>query len=283
MDKMYEMLLDRIDKKLSTKYFVIIAGIWFLIEMDYKNGIFWESLKVAWLCLLTILAVFIVYKLIIKRKVSEFVYQHDAKEYSDDTYAINCGTYKIVILHKRSYILWGQKPVITVTVINKTSKAICNLSGYIDLYHRKKRIVHEKLEIDYVLPKLECEQKLLEGELAYRNWENAKFVTIDERGEPQAVPGPIRVCNPDIDYWLIGNKTWYVIKEMFRKILLRLNWYWDGGSRVYRNVRSKRISRENIKKWILRVIICICAVIFVVWVYYVVRGGYQWIKLHIDT
>jgi hypothetical protein len=176
-----------------------------------------------------ILAVFIwlIYLLVAKRGIKKFIYRYAAREYEDDNYTIDCFKYEITIYHMKRCILWGRKPKIKFKIRNKTDKIIEDLEGYIDLFFGDTCIIHKKIKIDYILPNLAREEILLDNELAYRNWETAKFVLVENKGKMEAFSGGIRFLIPDIEYLLIKNKTCHVAKEKFRKPVSMINWLWS--------------------------------------------------------
>lgn len=283
MDKIIEMFMDKLDKKLSTKAFVIIVGFITIIFVDYDNKILWNSISTIKVLLISAALIALFYNLIIKRKVKKFISGHDAREFKDDKYIIECGKLEIDIYHNKQCVLWGGKPNIKVRVQNKSNESIDNFCGFVDLYNRDTCIIHEKIERDYILPELAYEEKMLEGEEAFCNWETAKFICI-ENNERKVYSGPLRYGIPDIDYWLIGNKTWHVMKQSLERPISWIEWVWKGGS--YRIQTKKDYVIRKMKTYLYRMIIGICGLILfilgIVWIFFIYREFYYWVMLHID-
>lgn len=284
MDKLYELLLDKIEKKISTKAFMFVLGVMALLLLDYSNKILLESIKSVSILLIFLFSLLIIYYLYIKKQVKNFAYEHDCREYEDDRYVIDCEKYDITINHRKKCVLWNGKPHIIFEIKNKSNEIIENIEGYIDLFVRETCIIHQKIKIDYVLPQLAKEEKLLDDERAYRSWETAKFILIEQE-QMKIFNGELRVMLPDIDYWLIKNKTWYVMKLKLERLLVLLKWIWNGGG--YKIGRRKDYIIRQIKKYSFRIILIICSLLLIgtviLLLFILGREIYDWAKLHVNT
>lgn len=285
MDKIYELLLDKIDKKLSVRAFLCVIGILAVAILDYDKKILLESISTIKFLVISSVVIGLIYLLVVKRSVKEFIYEQDSREYENDNYTINCSKYEITINHIKSRVLWGGNPEIKFKIRNKTDEIIENLEGYIDLFSRDTCIIHEKIKIDYILPDLAREEMLLDNELAYRSWETAKFVLVENEGKIKVFSGDIRSSIPDIEYLLIKNKTWHVVKEKLRKPVPMINWLWNGGRHKIGKKRDNII--RKIKKIIYRILMIACGVIIIavilLWMYMLGHEIYKWIILHVNT
>lgn len=285
MDKIYELLLDKIDKKLSVKTFLCVTGILAVAILDYDKKILLESISTIKLLVISVVVIGLIYLLVIKKSVKKFIYEHDSREYENDNYTIDCSKYEITINHIKRHVLWGGKPEIKFKIRNKTNEIIEDLEGYIDLFFGETCIIHKKIKIDYILPDLAREEILLDNELAYRSWETAKFVLVENEGKIKVFSGGIQFLIQDIEYWLIKNKTWHVVKEKLRKPVLMINWLWNGGRHKIGKKRDNII--RKIKTIIYRIVMIACGVIIIVliflWMYMLGHEIYKWIILHVNT
>lgn len=284
MNKIYELLLDKIDKKLSTKSFVCVLVFLVLFILDYSNKILFDSIKSVFILLIFLLFLLAIYFLYIKKEVKNYTYVHDCREYEDDIYVINCEKYEITIIHRKETILWNGKQDIMLEIKNKSNEIIENIEGYIDLFVEETCIIHQKINIDYVLPKLSKEEKLLDDERAYRSWETAKFI-LKEEGQVKIFSGELRFLLPDFDYWLIKNKTWHVIKLKLENPLLFFKWVWNGGSCKIGTRKDYII--QQIKKYSYRILLIICSLFLIgmaiCLIFIFGKEIYDWINLHINT
>lgn len=284
MDKIYELLLDKIDKKLSTKAFIFVLGFLALLFLDYSNKILLESIKTVSVLLILLLFLLLIYILYIKKAVKNFTYEHDCREYEDDKYIINCEKYDITIYHRKKCILWNGKPHIIFEIKNNSNEIIENIEGYIDLFVRETCIIHQKIKIDYLLPHLAKEEKLLDDERAYRSWEIAKFV-LKEQEQVKIFGGELRFMLPDIDYFLIKNITWHVMKLKLERPLLFFKWIWNGGG--YKIGTRKDYIIRQIKKYSYRFILIICSLFVIgmaiIFIYILEKEICVWTQLHAKT
>lgn len=268
MDKLYELLLEKIDKKLSTRAFFCTGGILAVAGLDYSRKILLVSLDTIKFFLISIIVIWIIYLFIVKKSVKEFIYNAESREYSDDNYIIDCVKYEITIFHMKRRILWGGKPEIKFEIRNKTNEIIENLEGYIDLFFGGTCIIHKKIKIDYILPNLSKEEVLVDNELAYRSWETAKFVLVENGLVVDFFRGISRYKIIDIEYPLIKNKTIYVLKEKLKEFKNKVNWYWN--SKVFYRILIIAIGVT-------------IAVLILLWMYVLTNEIYRWIILHINT
>lgn len=283
-EKAFERVIDKLDKKLSTKAFIISILFIELIKADYDNGILYESIyimKVSWIIAI---ALYLVYRFIIKKRVEDFKRKHDDKIYDNYRYSIDGIDIELVIYHNKKCILWGEEPNVTVRVINKGKEWVDNVTGYIDLYRRDICIIHEKIEIDYILPGLGFELKVLEGDKAYSDWDNAVFICTSG-GHRKEYAGPKCYPMPDIDYYLIKNKTWHVIKELFCRFLVRLKWIWDGRTKGDRIDTSYKIGyvKKYMHRFLLLIAIVVVSVLLIFLCVWIIRELILCGYLHINT
>lgn len=268
MDKFYELLLEKIDKKLSTRAFFCTGGVLAVAGLDYSRKILLVSLDTIKFFLFSIIVIWIIYLFIVKKSVKEFIYSDESREYSDDNYIIDCVSYEITIFHMKRRILWGGKPEIKFKITNKTNEIIENLEGYIDLFFRDTCIIHEKINVDYILPNLSKEEMLVDNELAYRSWEKAKFVLVENGLVVDFFRGVSKNKIIDIDHLLIKNKTIYILKENLKEFKNMINWYWKG---------------KAFYRILIMAIGVTVAVLTLFWTYVLINEIYRWIILHINT
>ena len=254
-----------------------------ILFLDYSNKILLESIKAVTILLIFLFFLLVIYFSYIKKAVNNFTYEHDCKECEEDKYIINCEKYDITIYHRKKCILWNGKPHIIIVLKNNSNEIIENIEGYIDLFVRETCIIHQKIKIDYILPHLAKEEKLLDDERAYRSWEIAKFI-IKEKEQVKIFSGELRFMISDIDYWFIKRKTWHVMKLKLEKPLLSLRWIWNGG---YKNERRKEYIIRQIEKYSFRFILIICSLVMIgvaiIFLYILGNEIYDWTQLHVKT
>lgn len=272
MSKAGEILLEKLDRVLTIKEFIGVLIIYSLLYTDYDNGILLESIECIPLVIIIVFLGGCIYNRL-KKAEKEFIHMHDAREWKDDRYIIESPQFDIIIIHYRRRVLIGEDPKIIIRIKNKKDKIIENIAGYIDLFNSEVGVIHQKINIDYVLPKTEREMVLVDGEDAYKTWSTGKYVYV-ENGHKKVISGEPRAHVLDLEYWGIKNKKLHIIKTKFKDVCINFSGIWNG-------------TGWGEEKWINRMLLIIAVIVFmaiallILW--RIKNELYAWLALHINT